>query len=91
MPVVVQMLDVAPCTGEEIVGADHVCILREQPLAQMRAEKAGPSGNQHACFQVHPCMLLRAPRAASFEARSLRSLTPQDDGHGRRGERFTAC
>ena len=32
--------------GEEIVDAEHVVAGRQQPLAEMRAEKAGAAGDQ---------------------------------------------
>ena len=41
--------------GEEVVDAENACVLPQQPLAQMRPEKAGPAGDQHALFKVHVC------------------------------------
>ena len=43
-----QMRDVGLLAGEEIVEADDVVSLLDQPLAQMRAQKAGPAGHQNA-------------------------------------------
>ena len=34
--------------GEEVVQADHVVPLLDQPLAEVRAEKAGPAGHQNS-------------------------------------------
>ncbi len=41
------------CAGEEIVDAEDVGALGQQPLAQMRAEKAGAAGDQNALLQMH--------------------------------------
>ena len=46
--VIEQMLDIAPGAGEEIVEADDFRALRQQALAQMRAEKTGATGHQNA-------------------------------------------
>ena len=43
--VVEQMRDVALGAGEEVVDADDVVAAFEQPVAQMRAEKAGAAGD----------------------------------------------
>ena len=51
--VVEQMLDVAPRAGEEIVEADDLRALRQQALAEMRAEKAGAAGDQNTLLQMH--------------------------------------
>ena len=32
--------------GEEVVQADHVVALLDEPFAEMRAEKAGPAGHE---------------------------------------------
>ena len=40
-----QVLDVALGAGEEIVDADDVVPIGNQPVAQMRAEKPGASGH----------------------------------------------
>ena len=48
-----QMLDVAPRAGEKIVDADDFGALREQPVAQMRAEEAGAAGHHDALLQMH--------------------------------------
>ena len=34
--------------GEEVVDAEHVVALGQQPLAQMRAEEAGAAGDENA-------------------------------------------
>jgi hypothetical protein len=41
-----QMPDVLLATGEEIIHAQHFATLLNQPVAQMRAEKAGAPGYQ---------------------------------------------
>ena len=46
-------VDIAPRAGEIIVGADDARALRQQPLAQMRTEKAGAAGHQHTGFKMH--------------------------------------
>ncbi len=38
--------------GEEVVDAEHVVPVVEQPLAQVRAEKAGAAGDQDAFSAV---------------------------------------
>src|SRR5579872_5046180 len=44
----VQMLDIAFGTGEQIVDAHDFMSQREKSIDEMRAEKAGASGNQGA-------------------------------------------
>jgi hypothetical protein len=46
-------IDIAPCTSEVIIDADDIGALFEQALAEMRAEKSGPSSNEDASFEVH--------------------------------------
>src|SRR5262245_48318632 len=48
-----QVLDVAPGAGEKVVDADHFRALRQQPVAQMRAQKAGAAGHHDALLEVH--------------------------------------
>jgi hypothetical protein len=49
-----QMRDVVLAPGEVIVDAQDVVPLRQQPLAQMRAEKPGAAGHQNAlCYTAH--------------------------------------
>ena len=43
-----QMCDVRLLAGEEIVDANHVMAVGDQPLAQVRAQKAGSTGNHNA-------------------------------------------
>ena len=43
-----QVGDVRLLAGEEVVQADHVVAFVDQPLAEVRAEKAGPAGDQNA-------------------------------------------
>src|SRR5208337_48782 len=47
------MLDIPACAGEEIVDADDDCSVRQQALAEMRAEKASAAGDEHALFEMH--------------------------------------
>ncbi len=49
---VVQVLDVALGAGEEIVDAEHLVALLQQPVAQMRAEESGAAGDQDALAGV---------------------------------------
>lgn len=46
------MFDVAFAAGEQIVGAKDLMALREKPVAQMRTQKAGASGDQYAFTHV---------------------------------------
>ena len=48
-----QMGDVRLLAGEEVVEADHVVPLLDQPLAEVRAEKAGAAGDQNAFQRGH--------------------------------------
>ncbi len=48
-----QMLYVTACATKEIVGADDVGALGQEPFAKMRAEEAGAAGDQYPLFQVH--------------------------------------
>jgi hypothetical protein len=51
-------IDVAAGTGEKVIDADEVGAVFEQALAQMRAEKSGTAGHNHACFKMHYQQLL---------------------------------
>jgi hypothetical protein len=51
--VIEEVLDVAARAGEKIIDADNDSLIRQQALAEMRAEKAGATGDQHAFFQMH--------------------------------------
>ena len=42
------MGDVRLLAGEKVVEADHVVLLLDQTLAEVRAEEAGPTGHQDA-------------------------------------------
>ena len=48
-----QMRDVRLLAGEEVVEADHVVSLLDQPLAQVRAQEAGPAGHQDPLVERH--------------------------------------
>ena len=43
-----QMRDVAFVAGEEIVDAQHLVAVADQPVAEMRAEEAGAAGDEDA-------------------------------------------
>ena len=40
-----QVGDVLPAPGHQVVDADHLVALGDQPLAEVRAEEAGPAGD----------------------------------------------
>jgi hypothetical protein len=46
------MGDVGLAAGEIIVHRKDVVTVRQQPLAQMRAEEAGPAGHQDASTEL---------------------------------------
>ena len=46
-----QVRDVRLAAGEEVVDAEDVVAFRDQPLAEVRAEKAGAAGDQNAFFE----------------------------------------
>ena len=48
-----EVLDVAPRPGKEIVDADNFRALRQQTVAQMRAEEPGAAGHHDALLQMH--------------------------------------
>ena len=47
-----QVLDIALGAGEQVVDAEHLMALAEQPVAQVRAEEAGAAGHQDALAAV---------------------------------------
>jgi hypothetical protein len=47
-----EMLDMVPCSGEEVVDAEHLAPRLQQSLAKMRAEKSGSAANQNASFEM---------------------------------------
>jgi hypothetical protein len=47
-PVVEQMLDIAPCAGEEIVHAKHFRSVFQQTVAEVRTKKSRTSGHQYS-------------------------------------------
>ena len=51
--VVEQVQDVVARAGEEVVDAEHVVPVREQPLAEERAEEAGAAGDKDALAGKH--------------------------------------
>ena len=51
--VIERCVDIAPRAGEIVVDADDAGALFQQPLAQVRAEKSGAAGYQHAGFKMH--------------------------------------
>jgi hypothetical protein len=38
---------------KKVVDADDIGAVLEQAFAQMRAEKSGATGHNHACFEMH--------------------------------------
>ena len=52
MMVVEQVRDVVLGAGEEVVDTEHIVSLAEQLLAQVRAEKTGAAGDQHAFAMI---------------------------------------
>ena len=83
------MLDVAPRAGEEVVDAQHVVALLEQLFAEMRADEAGPAGDQHALSlqfilrslfhrDVFPGNAVLALRTTALTRRGLRETAPFD-------------
>ena len=46
------MLDVALCSGEEVVDADHLVTVADQAVAQMRAQETGAAGYENSLFKV---------------------------------------
>ncbi len=68
-----QVRDVGLGSGEEIVGANHLVTLPEQPLAQVGAKKARATGNEDAlgcrCFHEGRAWILEG--CESFADRIL--------------------
>ena len=84
-----QVLDVAPCAGEEIIDTQHVMAAGEQLLAEMRTYEAGPAGDQHALslqFILRPLFhrdvflgnAVLALRTTALTKRGLRETAPFD-------------
>ena len=48
-----QMLDIPLGAGEEIVGAEHIVSVGDQPLAEMRAEEACPACDEDCLCLLH--------------------------------------
>jgi hypothetical protein len=46
-----EVLDVAPCAGEEVIDAKDFAALGQQPLAQVGPEEAGSAGDQDTLAQ----------------------------------------
>lgn len=51
--VIEQVVDIAFRAGEEVVDANDVRAIREQAIAEVRAEEAGAASNQYARFKMH--------------------------------------
>ena len=49
---IVELINVPLGAGEQIVGAQHIVPLLQQPVNKMRADKAGPSGYQDTLAAV---------------------------------------
>src|SRR5678816_2553298 len=57
-----QVLDVAARAGEEVVNADELPTLLEQPFAEVRAEESGATGDQYRIRLRHedrPLLVVR--------------------------------
>src|SRR5207253_3184473 len=70
-----QVRDVAARAGVEVVDAQHLAALRDEPRAQVRADEARAAGDEHpvAVERAHGCTLaLRAVPPSGTEC-SLRS------------------
>jgi len=48
-----QVRDVVLGTGEKIIDAKHVAIIRNQPLAKMRADEPSTAGYQYFFIRCH--------------------------------------
>src|SRR3546814_9261133 len=66
-----QPLDVVDRTGDEVVDGNHLVAAIEQRLAEVRAEEAGPAGDDDASHQLRPMPRYSKPRRSS-PARSRR-------------------
>ena len=51
--VVDDAIDVAAGAGEKVIDTDDIGAVLEQALAQVRAEKSGTAGHNHAGFEMH--------------------------------------
>ena len=51
--VIEQRFDIAARAGEKIIDTNDLCAGSEQPVAQMRTEKAGTACHQNAFFEMH--------------------------------------
>jgi hypothetical protein len=71
--VIEQMVDIALRAGEEVVDANDVRALREQAIAEVRAEEAGAPGNQYARFKRHVPQL---PQFRKIHTTAGRALHP---------------
>ncbi len=54
-----QMRDIGFLAGKEVVDADHIVPLFDEPFAQMRAQKAGAAGHQNAFMSSHVRVISR--------------------------------
>ena len=48
-----QVLDVGQVAGDEVVHADDLVAFGQESLAQVRADEAGATGDQHTSFRRH--------------------------------------
>ena len=68
-----QVRDVALGAGEQVVDAEHLVALGDQPVDEMRAEESGPAGDQDALAAVGEarhgyCAATVRPASACFPA-----------------------
>ena len=79
------MLDVALAAGEEIVDAEDVVALRDQPIAQMRAEKPGAAGDQNASVAHEirlSCIPITIVTPSNGQAPARMPISPLQDVRG---------
>jgi hypothetical protein len=46
-----QVFDITPSASEEVVNAEHVTAVGEQPFTKMRPQEPGSAGDQNALFK----------------------------------------
>jgi hypothetical protein len=46
------MIDICGRSGAQVVHTDHGVAFAQQPLAQVRAQKARPAGNEYPWFAI---------------------------------------
>ena len=82
-----EMLDVGALAAEEVVQADDVVPVAQQPLAQMRSEKSRAARHQYSHVSPSVAQLLRRILKDSRGLRSARKLAR--GARARRQRRFS--